>query len=193
MACSCDWGCPCNFDAPPTNGDCDGAYVWAVREGRFDKTRLDGITVVQFTHFPEAIHKGNGTGLWVVDQRTDEGQRKALAALQQGGGIGLPFDIWARVVAKWLPTVYAPVEVKVDGLRSEAKVARGKVYDLAVSPIKNPVTGAEETITLVKGTGFTSKHTELGMSVRAKFAIEGFAFDNSGKYAEFAPFHYKGG
>ncbi len=26
-ACNCDWGCPCNFDAPPTYGHCDGFYV----------------------------------------------------------------------------------------------------------------------------------------------------------------------
>ena len=192
MACSCDWGCPCNFDAAPTQGWCDGAYLWAVKEGRFEKTRLDGLKYLQFTHFPEAIHKGNGTGLWVVDGRASEEQRAALATLQKGGGRGLPFDIWARVVAKWLPTVYAPVEVKVDGLRSSAKVGRGKIYDLALSPIKNPVTGDEEKLSLVKGTGFTSKKTDLGMSLKAKFAADGFGFDVSGKYAEFAPFNYKG-
>ena len=34
-ACNCDWGCPCNFDAPPTYGHCEGMYVWAVDEGRY--------------------------------------------------------------------------------------------------------------------------------------------------------------
>jgi hypothetical protein len=192
VACNCDWGCPCNFDAPPTYGKCDGTYVWAIKEGRFEKTRLDGLAVMQFTHFPEAIHKGNGKGVWVVDEKANDEQRAALATLQKGGGIGLPFDIWARVVKKWLPTVYTPIEVKVDGLRSSAKAGRGKVYDLAISPITNPVTGIEEQLTLVKGTGFTAKEAELGKSVKAKFAVKGFAFDTSGQYAEFAPFHYKG-
>ena len=34
-ACSCDWGCPCSFDAPPTQGKCEGGYVWNITEGRF--------------------------------------------------------------------------------------------------------------------------------------------------------------
>jgi hypothetical protein len=29
-ACNCDWGCPCNFDAPPTYGFCDGFYGMVV-------------------------------------------------------------------------------------------------------------------------------------------------------------------
>ncbi|MCH7605954.1 MAG: DUF1326 domain-containing protein, partial [Chloroflexi bacterium] len=34
-ACSCDWGCPCNFDAPPTNGWCQGTYAWHIQDGQF--------------------------------------------------------------------------------------------------------------------------------------------------------------
>jgi hypothetical protein len=192
VACNCDWGCPCNFDAPPTYGKCDGANFWMIQEGRFERTRLDAVSILQYTHFPEAIHKGKGTGVWVVDDKTDKGQRSALATLQKGDGVGLPFDIWARVVAKWLPTVYAPVELKLDGLRSRAKIGRGKVYDLELSPIKNPVTGIEEQLGLVKGTGFTSRKADLGMALKAKFAVEGFAFVTSGQYAEFSPFHYEG-
>ena len=26
-ACNCAWGCPCNFDAPPTYGHCDRVYT----------------------------------------------------------------------------------------------------------------------------------------------------------------------
>lgn len=192
MACSCDWGCPCTFDAPPTFGHCDGAYVWAIKDGRFEKTRLDGITVVQFTHFPEAIHKGHGLGLWVVDEKANAEQRKALDTLMAGGGIGLPFDIWAKVVERWLPTVYAPIQVKMDGLHSTTKIAGGSIYDLAIAPIKNPVTGDVEALQVVKGTGFTSKTVDVGMALKAKFGVEGFSYDATGKHAEFAPFHYKG-
>ena len=34
-ACSCDWGCPCSFDAPPTRGFCEGGYVWHIDTGNF--------------------------------------------------------------------------------------------------------------------------------------------------------------
>src|SRR6476646_4454560 len=26
IACNCDWGCPCNFNAPPTTGTCAGGW-----------------------------------------------------------------------------------------------------------------------------------------------------------------------
>ena len=26
MACNCNWGCPCSFDAPPTYGRCETDY-----------------------------------------------------------------------------------------------------------------------------------------------------------------------
>jgi hypothetical protein len=28
--CSCAWGCPCNFEAPPTKGFCEGEDLWHV-------------------------------------------------------------------------------------------------------------------------------------------------------------------
>jgi hypothetical protein len=43
-ACSCDWGCPCSFNARPTQGFCEGAYVWHVKQGQYDGTDLAGIS-----------------------------------------------------------------------------------------------------------------------------------------------------
>ena len=34
-ACSCDWGCPCSFEARPTQGFCEGNYVWHIEEGQY--------------------------------------------------------------------------------------------------------------------------------------------------------------
>src|SRR5215831_7029672 len=33
VACNCDYGCPCNFNALPTQGKCEGHWTWHV-EGR---------------------------------------------------------------------------------------------------------------------------------------------------------------
>ncbi|MBI3028769.1 MAG: DUF1326 domain-containing protein [Candidatus Rokubacteria bacterium] len=30
LACNCDWGCPCNFNARPTYGHCEGEWTWHV-------------------------------------------------------------------------------------------------------------------------------------------------------------------
>ena len=30
IACNCDYGCPCNFNALPTQGKCEGTWTWHV-------------------------------------------------------------------------------------------------------------------------------------------------------------------
>jgi hypothetical protein len=50
--CNCDWGCPCNFDADPTYGHCEGAYTWAVREGRYAEIRLDTLNFAWVNALP---------------------------------------------------------------------------------------------------------------------------------------------
>lgn len=192
-ACDCEHGCPCNFDVTPTNGGCDGVYVWAIEEGHYGKVDLSGLRLAIITSFPEAIHKGRGTAVYVVEERATPAQRQALAALQAGGGVGLPFDIWARVVAKWLDPIYAPFEVRLDGIRSSVRIDEGRIYDLALTRVKNPVTGHEEELYLDKPTGFTSKRSELGMSTVARVHVDGISFDNTGHYAEYARFEYRGG
>ncbi len=192
-ACNCEHGCPCNFNVPPTNIGCNGVYVWAIQEGHYGTTDLSGLAMAQGGTFPEAIHKGRGEGVYIVDERAGPEQRKALELLQKGDGVGLPFDIFAKVTAKLHPTVYAPIEVHLDGIRSWVKIGGGAIFDLALSRTKNPVTGAEEEVYLDKPTGFTSKRSELGMSTMARFHVDGISFDNTGHYAEYGEFDYSGG
>jgi hypothetical protein len=191
-ACSCDWGCPCNFDARPTKGFCEGGYTVAVREGRFGDTTLDGLKTVWLGHSPGPLHEGNVTSLIVIDEESSPEQREALLSLWKGGGVGQPFDIFASVTATWLDPVIAPIDVKLRGINSEVKVAGGKVWELAMSRIHNPVTGDEEEIYLDKPTGFTSLRSELGMSSIARLTANRLSFDHSGQYAEYAEFEYSG-
>ena len=191
-ACNCDWGCPCNFDAPPTNGFCDGFYTIAVREGRFGEVSLDGVGFVMGGHSPGPIHEGNGTSILVMDEGSSPEQRAAIETLWRGGGVGLPFDVFASVTTTWLDPVVAPIEIELDGIRSKVRAGGGDVYDLTISRVKNPVTGEEEEMYLDKPTGFTSLRSELGMSDRAKFTTEELHADVSGKYAEYAEFEYSG-
>lgn len=57
--CSCDWGCPCNFEVPPSRGFCEGEYVWCVEQGHYGDARLDGLCFGMFVHSPAAIHLGD--------------------------------------------------------------------------------------------------------------------------------------
>ena len=83
-ACSCDWGCPCSFDAPPTQGFCEGGYLWHVEKGNFGNVPLDGVSLAWLGHSPGPLHKGNVTSLAVYDENVNPAQRKALATLVDG-------------------------------------------------------------------------------------------------------------
>jgi hypothetical protein len=190
--CNCDWGCPCNFDARPTYGHCDGVYVWAIREGRYGETPLDGLSLAWVVSHPGAVHEGNGTEVWLINEGANEAQRQALEALAHGDGVGSPFEILASTVSKRLGIIYAPMEVKLDGIRSAVKVDGGRIFEFAMTRVSNPVTGQEEELYLDKPTGFTSTRSELGMSTVARVNADGLAFDVSGKYAEYAEFEYSG-
>ena len=86
----------------------------------------------------------------------------------------------------------APIEVELAGMDSRFRVAGGAVFDLALTRVKNPVTGEEEELYLDKPTGFTSTRSELGTSEVSMFVSHDMSFDLSGKYAEWAEFSYRG-
>ena len=67
IACNCDFGCPCNFNALPTHGACEGGWIWIIEKGHVDDVRLDGIGVGLFAKWPGAIHDGGGRAVDVVD------------------------------------------------------------------------------------------------------------------------------
>jgi hypothetical protein len=64
IACNCDYGCPCNFNALPTAGKCEGEWTWHAAEGAYDGTRLGGVTFTLAVNWPGAIHEGNGEGCY---------------------------------------------------------------------------------------------------------------------------------
>ena len=43
QACNCDYGCPCEFSAPPTNGGCEGMVAWRINRGNYGSVKLDGV------------------------------------------------------------------------------------------------------------------------------------------------------
>jgi hypothetical protein len=190
--CNCDWGCPCNFDAPPTYGHCDGVYVWSVREGRYGSVSLNELAFAWAAHSPGPLHMGDVTGVVIIDERATDAQRAALETLWSGAS-GLPFDIFASVTSTWLDTVFAPFEIELDGINTRASIADGQIFEVRQARVRNPVTGDEEELYLEKPTGFTSTRSELGTSHLATFALNGFGLDDmSGKYAEYAEFEYAG-
>src|ERR671923_2758316 len=82
--CNCAYGCPCQFNALPTHGDCMGVAGYQIEEGHFGTTRLDGLQAVWIGKWPGAIHEGNGTMQILIDERANAAQREALRTIFYG-------------------------------------------------------------------------------------------------------------
>lgn len=161
--CSCAYGCPCDFNAPPTKGWCKGLVAMRVTSGHFGKVKLDGIKFAATVDFPGALHEGNGTLQPIIDERATPDQRNALFEIMSGkhSAEGTLFHIISLIVTKALDPIFAPVEIKFDYAKRRAKLSIPNVLQCEVEPIKNPVTGAEHRIQVVMPDGFEHREGEI--------------------------------
>jgi hypothetical protein len=158
QACNCDYGCPCEFSAPPTYGDCQGMGAWKINHGRHGDLSLDGLAFGFAAHWPEAIHKGNGTVCLFFDEKANPQQREALLKIASGQDGGAPFEIIAQTFSKILEPRFLPFTFDLDGKNSRVKI--GDAVSVALEPIKNPVTGEPESVRVQHATGFIFKEAE---------------------------------
>ena len=188
IACNCDWGCPCNFNAPPSTGKCEGGWTWHVSEGSYGDVRLDGLNFSVYVNWPGAIHEGNGEALVLIDERADDEQRAAIETLLSGD-VGGP---WGVLAWTW-PTVHGPFatpfEIELAGVNT--RVRAGDYLQLVGGPIRNPVTGAESYPGAVLPQGILVKECDLGAT--ASFRVRnGIEYDHSGQYLGVGDFTYAG-
>src|SRR5437764_5894704 len=124
-SCNCAWGCPCQFNALPTTGNCEALIAYEIREGHYGDTSMDGVRFAQIVYWPGAIHEGNGTRQLIVDERATEEQRAAIVALVSGSQGGPYFEIFASVLPNEREPVTAPIEFETDRERREASARVG--------------------------------------------------------------------
>ena len=188
LACNCDFGCPCNFNARPTQGHCEGEWTWHVAAGRYGDARMDGLHFTLAADWPGAIHEGNGEALILIDERAAVAQRQAILSLL-GGQVGGPWAIIRNTVTKVHGPLFVPYLVKLDGVHSAVRA--GESLQLELAPIRNPVTGAEVHPRIVLPEGFVWKDGSVASS-KVFWLRDGISFDHTGKYAALAPFEYSG-
>jgi hypothetical protein len=110
-ACNCDWGCPCNFNARPTEGRCMGWMAYSIIKGQFGETSLDGTRFAVYYKFPGLVEQGQGLASAYIDTRATKEQQQALEAIGTGRAGGGIFDLFGtQLVTTWLPTRVVPIE-----------------------------------------------------------------------------------
>jgi hypothetical protein len=185
IACNCDWGCPCNFNAMPSRGKCEGGWIWMIQSGVVDDVPLDGLGVALFANWPGAIHQGGGRAGSFLDERADDMQREALARVLRGE-VGGP---WAIFINTYQLAPPEPARFDVELADYGSRVSIGDAVRLELQTIRNPVTQAEAHPEAVLPEGLVLKRSRLAASkvFRVRGAVE---YDHSGQYAAFGRFDY---
>lgn len=185
IACNCDWGCPCNFNARPSRGNCEGGWVWTIAEGQIAEVSVNGLCIAVYADWPGAIHEGGGSAVCYVDDRADDAQRDALTRLLRGQ-IGGPWGIFINTYELRGPE---PARFDLDLAGYDTRIRIGDSVELQLQKIRNPVTQAEVHPEMILPEGLVVKTGRLAAS-RHFHVSDGIQYDHSGQYAAFGPFAY---
>jgi hypothetical protein len=188
--CNCDYGCPCQFNARPTHGNCEAVGGIEIERGHHGTTRLDGLGIAFIAAWPGAIHEGNGEVVPIVDERATPDQREALLRIM-GGEDTEPGATFFQVFSTTFEKVHDPVfgridiDVDIDGRTARLKVPG--VIDARGEPILNPVTSQPHRARINLPNGFEYTVAEAGRGWGK--ASGPIALDLKDSHAHFAHLH----
>ena len=182
-SCSCDYGCPCEFNAPPTSRPCEGLEAQRIDEGYFGDLRLDGLIIGARYRWPGPVHEGGAVVQGLIDARASEAQVEALFKIL-GGEEQEPttvFSIYGSTVETEIDPIFAEIEFSCD---LEARTGGFKVpghMEMSLEPIKNPVTGADHAARIVLPGGFEFRSAEMASGSYSSSG-EKLAMEGTGRY-----------
>ena len=139
--CNCSYGCPCQFEADPTHGNCTGNGFVSIEKGHFGEVSLDGLKLGGIYAWPGPIYEGRGQCQIVIDINADAAQRAALEAISRGEEAE-PFSNIFSVYAQTCDTHFEPVFAEID-FEMDMEGRRAKVVVQGVGQSSGePIVGA---------------------------------------------------
>jgi hypothetical protein len=165
--CNCEWGCPCQFNALPSHGNCRAVIAFRVDEGHFGKVRLDGLKVAAVLAWPGAIHQGHGEALAIIDERANEAQRDALLKIltgQETEPFATIFSVAAAMTEKFHEPIFKAIEFEANEEERTGRFSVAGIVDAKVEPIRNPVTGQPHRAKVMLPHGFEYLEAEYASS-----------------------------
>ena len=190
--CNCNVGCPCQFNAHPSHGDCRGYFFMQVNRGRFGSVALDGVRWGHLFSWPGPVHLGQGSSMVIVDEGATAQQRDAIEAIARGRETEpgkLITQIFATTFAHEHPTQVKRIDLAIDAKKRTARVQIADVLDGSVKSIRNPVTGAPHFVSVRLPHGFEFREADF-VTGRARTSSGPIALDFDGTHAHIAKVHW---
>jgi hypothetical protein len=190
--CSCAPGCDCNFRGVPNSpeGNCEALLGSVISSGHSDEVDLSDTRVAWALWWPGAIHEKGGRGHAYVDCETDE-QFEVLRTIWRGEAGHAYFEIFNSTFDEPTAVDRATIDAVVDGRRSGFSVSGVGVAQM--EPLRNPVSGAENNVRIVKPDAFIWKDGAIGQGTRLHVDLPEMSFDLTGRHAVFAEFDWSAG
>lgn len=178
--CNCHYGCPCQFNAPPTDNYCHGIGAFLIEEGFFGDTDLAGVKAVSMMKFPGPIHDGNGEMQIILDSNSTLSQQNAIQSIIYGKEtepMATAFSMYVSMMKK----IHDPLIKKIElDINIETRICNLKAENIIITktePIKNPITGDPHRARIVLPMGMEFKEAEMGSGTTEAYA----AFDTNFK------------
>jgi hypothetical protein len=188
--CNCAYGCPCQFNALPTHGNCKAIAFVRIDKGRYETISLDGLNAAFAASWPGAVHHGHGVMQPIVDKRADPGQRQALQNILTGketDELATFFAVYAAMCDTIQDPIYTEISIDLDMNSRRAKCSAAGIAEGRGEPIRNPVTGEEHRVGIVLPNGFEYGQNECGRGwSTSKGAV---AMELSDSYAHWCEIH----
>jgi hypothetical protein len=181
-SCNCDYGCPCEFNAPPTHEVCEGLEAMQIEEGWFGEVRLDGLRFAAAYRWPGPVHEGGGIVQGFIDERASEAQRDALVKIVSGleQEPTTAFNIYGSTIEKEYDPVFTRIDFTCDMAGRTGGFTVPGHLAMTLEPIRNPVTGAPHRAQIRLPEGFEFREAEMASgSFKGTGAIQ---FDNRNCY-----------
>lgn len=188
--CNCNWGCPCQFGAPTTHGNCEALVTGHIDEGTFNEVRLDGLDWALLLYWPGEIAQGNGRQQAIIDERADAAQREALRRILHGESTtpgATHFFVYNSTMSEVLDTLYAAIELAIDVDARTASVKIGELVESVGAPITSAFSGEPVRSGISLPGGFEYTYAEMGNgNTKSRAGIE---LDLTNSYGQFNLLH----
>ena len=184
--CNCAWGCPCQFGAPTTHGNCEAVLSGHIEEGHFNEIRLDGLKWAILVWWPGEIADGNGKQQAIIDESADPEQREALRKILHGESTApgsTHFFVYNSTMSKVLETLYRPIELSIDVDARRAQLKIDGIVESEGKPIISAFDGSEPRSRIHLPNGFEYTYAEMAnASTKAQGEIELNLTDSYGQF-----------
>src|SRR4030095_4931893 len=164
--------------ARPTEGFCNVPLIFHVESGRYGDIVLDGLNVLVILHAPGGIADGAWSVAAYIDERANDEQTEALAAIFTGAAGG-PMAAFTPLISKNLGERKVPSAFR-NGAKARSAEIPG-ILHMSVDPLPTMHPSGEMWANI----GHPVSPDNMVMAVGAAgntFTDHGMRWDNSGRY-----------